>query len=141
MEDAAVNSMKAIWTRAREARWTESEYNEFYRHISHDWSEPLKRVLMRAEGTSEFRALLYIPSRARLGHPDAAPATRGIQLYIRRVFIMSDCKELLPEWLRFLRGVVDSEDLSLNISREILQKNRQIQLIRKARGEEGAARR
>jgi molecular chaperone HtpG len=130
VEDAAVNSMKAIWTRP-EKEVEESEYNEFYRHISHDWEEPLKRVLMRAEGTSEFRALLYIPSRARW---DILMPTgdRGIQLYIRRVFIMSDCKELIPEWLRFLRGVVDSEDLSLNISREILQKNRQIQLIRKA---------
>jgi molecular chaperone HtpG len=130
VEDQAINSMKAIWTRP-EKEVEDSEYNEFYRHISHDWEEPLKRVLMRAEGTSEFRALLYLPGRARWDIL-LPTAERGIQLHIRRVFIMSDCKELIPEWLRFVRGVVDSEDLSLNISREILQKNRQIQLIRKA---------
>ncbi len=128
--DEVLNSMKAIWTRP-EAEVTDEEYAEFYKHISHDWNEPLRRVLMRAEGTSEFRALLFVPSRAPFDL-FMRDASHGVNLYIRRVFIMHDCKDLLPEYLRFVRGVVDSEDLSLNISREILQKNRHIQLIRKA---------
>lgn len=131
IEDQTLNSMKAIWLRP-EKEVTEQEYKEFYKHISHDWNEPLKWIGFRAEGTSnEFKALLYLPEKA--GHTMfVREAQRGIQLYIKRVFIMSDCKDLIPEYLRFVRGVVDSEDLSLNISREILQQNRQIQNIRKA---------
>lgn len=130
VEHETLNSMKAIWTRP-EAEVTEEEFSEFYRHISHDWSDPLKRIAMRAEGTQEFRALFYIPSRAPMDL-FMRDSHQGVQLYIRRVFIMHDCKELIPEYLRFVRGVVDSEDLSLNISREILQQNRQIQVIRRA---------
>ncbi len=128
--DETLNSMKAIWTRS-ESEVTEEEYQEFYRHISHDWNEPLLHGALKAEGTIEFRALLYIPSRAPfdLYFPEAE---RGVQLYIKRIFIMSGCKDLLPEYLRFVRGVVDSEDLPLNISREILQKNRQVKVIRKS---------
>jgi len=129
-EDEVLNSQKAIWTRP-EKDVSDEEYNEFYKHISHDWNDPLKRIVMRAEGTSEFRALLYIPERAPMDM-FMRDYEKGIHLYIKRVFIMSDAKDLVPEYLRFLRGVVDSEDLSLNVSREILQKDRQIAIIRKA---------
>ena len=130
VEYETLNSMKAIWTRP-ESDVTDEEYNEFYKHISHDWTDPLKRIAMKAEGTQEFRALFFIPARAPMDLY-MRDSHQGVQLYIRRVFIMHDCKELVPEYLRFIRGVVDSEDLSLNISREILQQNRQIQIIRKA---------
>lgn len=130
VKDETLNSMRAIWTRP-ESEVEESEYLEFYKHVSHDWAEPLQRIAMKAEGTSEFRALLFIPAHAPYDLFTHEGHTHGIHLYIRRVFIMSDCKELIPEYLRFLRGVVDSEDLSLNISREILQKNRQIEIIRR----------
>ncbi|MBX7245736.1 MAG: molecular chaperone HtpG [Candidatus Sumerlaeaceae bacterium] len=129
VEDITLNSMKAIWTRPS-SEVTDEEYKDFYKHISHDWSDPLKWSTMHAEGTAEFRALLYIPAKAPMDL-FMRDGERGIQLYIKRIFIMQDCKELIPEYLRFVRGVVDSEDLSLNISREILQKNRQIQTIRK----------
>ncbi len=129
LRDETLNSMKAIWTRP-ESEVTEEEYNEFYHHVSHDWSEPLKWTTLKAEGTHEFRALLYFPARAPFDL-FMRDGQHGIHLYIKRIFIMNDCKELIPEYLRFMRGVVDSEDLSLNISREILQKNRQIQVIRK----------
>lgn len=131
VRDEVLNSMKAIWTRP-EKEVTDEEYNEFYKHVSHDWSEPLKRILYKAEGTNEFRALLYIPAKAPFDLFYRDGERSGIHLYIKRVFIMNDCKELIPEYLRFVRGVVDSEDLSLNISREILQKNRQIEIIRKS---------
>lgn len=129
IERQTLNSMKAIWTRPA-SEVTEEEYNEFYKHVSHDWSDPLKRVATKIEGTFEAQALLFIPSKAPMDlfYRDAR---QGIQLYVKRVFIMDDCKELMPNYLRFIKGVVDSEDLSLNISREILQQNRQIQAIRK----------
>jgi molecular chaperone HtpG len=129
IKDEILNSMKAIWTRP-EDEVTAEEYEEFYKHISHDWNKPLQQFSMKAEGTSEFRALLYIPEKAS-DDLFMRDAKHGVHLYIRRVFIMNDCKELIPEYLRFIRGVVDSEDLSLNISREILQQDRQIQRIRK----------
>ena len=124
-----LNSMKAIWLREQKDV-TEEEYNEFYKHISHDWTEPLTRIQGKIEGTMEYRMLLYIPSKAPfdLFQQDG---NHGIHLYVRRVYIMDDCKELLPSYLRFVRGVVDSEDLSLNISREILQQDRQIQRMGK----------
>ncbi len=126
--DETLNSIKAIWTRS-ENDVTEDEYKEFYKHISHDWNDPLSHIVFKAEGLHEFRGLLYIPSKAPMDLYNREGG-QGIHLYIRRIFIMNDCKELIPEYLRFVRGVVDSEDLSLNISREILQKNRQIQVIR-----------
>ncbi|MDR3279890.1 MAG: molecular chaperone HtpG, partial [Synergistaceae bacterium] len=124
-----VNSMKALWTRP-ESDVADDEYNEFYRHISRDWEDPMERVVYRAEGTNEFHALLYIPSRppVDLFYRDGA---HGIGLYIRRVFIMNDCRDLIPEYLRFVRGVVDSEDLPLNVSREILQQDRQTAMIKR----------
>ena len=128
-KDEVLNSMKAIWTR-QEGEVTDEEYQEFYRHLTRDWGDPLKRIISRAEGTSEFKMLLYIPGRAPqdLFWRDAP---HGVHLYIKRIFIMNDCKELLPFHLRFVKGVVDSEDLPLNISREILQQDRHVRIIRK----------
>lgn len=122
-KEEPVNSMKAIWTRPQK-EISDDEFNEFYRHISHDWENPMERIYYKAEGTSEFRALLFIPSRPPMDlfYQDGR---HGVQLYIRRVFIMNDCKELIPEYMRFVKGVVDSEDLSLNVSREMLQQDRQ----------------
>jgi len=128
-KDETLNSIKAIWIRP-EKEVTDEEYTEFYKHISHDWQDPLERVSFKAEGVFEFRGLLYLPSVAPM-NLFTRETIHGIQLYIKRVFIMSDCKELIPEYLRFVKGVVDSEDLSLNISREILQQNKQITVIRK----------
>ncbi|AXG78667.1 molecular chaperone HtpG [Streptomyces paludis] len=126
-EPETVNSMKALWARSR-SEVTDEEYNELYKHISHDWTDPLETVRMQAEGTFEYQALLFIPSHApqdlfMQGHK------RGVQLYVKRVFIMDDCEALMPEYLRFVKGVVDAQDLSLNVSREILQQDRQIQLM------------
>jgi molecular chaperone HtpG len=125
-----LNSMKAIWTRPRD-EVTEAEYREFYKHIAHDWNDPLERLVVHVEGTLEARALLYIPAVAPVDLFLRDRAHRGVQLYVKRVFIMDDCRELLPDWLRFVRGVVASDDLSLNVSREMLQKDRQIQAIRR----------
>ncbi len=127
--DEVLNSQKALWARPR-SEVTEEEYHQFYRHISHDWTDPLEIITMKAEGTFEYEALLFIPSRAPhdLFQRDAR---RGLQLYVKRVFIMDDSKELIPDYLRFVKGVVDAADLSLNISREILQQDRHIQMIRR----------
>jgi len=125
--DETVNSRKALWAR-KDA--TDEEYAEFYRHVSHDWREPLTTIRLAAEGTFEYQALLFLPSHAPMDL-FLREGKRGVQLYVRRVFIMDDCDALVPEYLRFVKGVVDAADLSLNISREILQQDRQIQLIRK----------
>src|SRR6201991_125674 len=129
MGDETLNSMKALWARPR-SEVSDDEYHQFYRHISHDWSDPLEIINMRAEGTFEYEALLFLPSRAPhdLFQRDAR---RGLQLYVKRVFIMDDSSELIPDYLRFVKGVVDAADLSLNISREILQQDRHIQMIRR----------
>ncbi|MBM2621441.1 molecular chaperone HtpG [Actinoplanes sp. LDG1-06] len=129
MGDDTLNSMKALWARPR-SEVSDEEYHEFYRHISHDWSEPLEIINMKAEGTFEYEALLFLPSRAPhdLFQRDSR---RGLQLYVKRVFIMDDSRELIPDYLRFVKGVVDAADLSLNISREILQQDRHIQMIRR----------
>ena len=124
-----LNSMKAIWARSKE-EVSEQEYRDFYKHLTHDWNEPLEHVLVRTEGAVEARALLYIPSQAPFDL-FMRDGKRGVQLYVKRIFIMDDWEALLPPWLRFVRGVVASDDLSLNVSREILQKDRQIQAIRK----------
>ena len=132
--DDTLNSMKAIWTRPA-ADVTDEEYAEFYKHVSRDWTAPARRVAWKAEGTVEFRALLFIPAKApfdlflRAAGDEGSRA--GVHLYVKRVFIMADARELIPEYLRFLRGVIDSEDLSLNVSREMLQKDRQVAAIRK----------
>ncbi|WP_086829714.1 molecular chaperone HtpG [Allokutzneria sp. NRRL B-24872] len=128
-EVETVNSMKALWARPKEET-TEAELTEFYKHVAHDWAEPLETIRLRAEGTFEYQALLFIPSHAPLDL-FMRDGKRGVQLYVKRVFIMDDCESLLPEYLRFVKGVVDAQDLSLNVSRETLQQDRQIQLIRK----------
>jgi molecular chaperone HtpG len=125
-----LNSMKAIWTRP-EGEVSDDEYREFYKHITHDFQEPLLRVSSKMEGTFEAKSLLYIPSKAPHDLYHREMSRRGIQLFVRRVFIMDECRDLVPEYLRFVRGVVDAEDVTLNVSREMLQRDRQIQAIRK----------
>lgn len=127
--DETLNSMKAIWSKNRD-EITDEEYEEFYKHISHDWNPSLDKLHMKFEGTTEYDALLYIPSKAPfdLFHHERK---NGMQLYCRRVFIMDDCKELMPEYLSFIHGVVDAPDLNLNVSREILQQDRLVRNIRK----------
>ncbi|MFN3199230.1 MAG: molecular chaperone HtpG [Bradymonadia bacterium] len=129
VEWPVVNSMKAIWTR-RPADVTDEEYTEFYKHISHDWTEPLERVSIRTEGTFQYSALLFIPENPPfdLYYRDIK---YGLQLYVNRVLIMERCEDLLPSWMRFVKGVVDSPDLSLNVSREMLQEDRRVAQIRK----------
>lgn len=124
-----VNSMKALWTRPS-SDVSDEEYNEFYKHISHDFLDPLETIRLHAEGTFEYQALLFIPAQAPMDL-FMRDRKRGAQLYVKRVFIMEDCEALIPEYLRFVKGVVDAEDLSLNVSRETLQADRQIQMIRK----------
>ncbi len=127
--DKTLNSMKAIWDRPK-GEVTEAEYKEFYKHVSHDWNDPLRTIPVKIEGTLEAYALLYLPAKPPfdLFSPEMK---RGVQLYVKRVFVMDECKELMPPYLRFVKGVVDAHDLSLNVSREILQKDRQIAVIRK----------
>ncbi len=129
-EEETLNSRKAIWLKNR-AEVTEKEYNEFYKHISHDFSDPAKTIHYRAEGTSEFTALLYIPKSAPFDI-FFKDYKIGPILYVKRVQIMDHCEQLLPPYLRFVKGVVDSSDLPLNVSREMLQKNRQVDTIRKS---------
>ena len=128
-EPEVVNSRKALWARPQ-SEVSEEEYTEFYHHVSHDWQPPLETIRLSAEGTFEYQALLFLPSHAPMDL-FMRDSKRGVQLYVKRVFIMDDCEALVPEYLRFVKGVVDANDLSLNISREILQQDRQIQLIRK----------
>ena len=128
-EPEIVNSRKALWARPQ-SEVSEEEYTEFYHHVSHDWQPPLETVRLSAEGTFEYQALLFLPRHAPMDL-FMRDSKRGVQLYVKRVFIMDDCEALVPEYLRFVKGVVDANDLSLNISREILQQDRQIQLIRK----------
>jgi molecular chaperone HtpG len=128
--ETPLNSMKAIWMRP-ESEIEEAEYDEFYRHITHDYQSPMLRVSTTIEGTFEARALLYVPGKAPFDLYHRERLHNGVQLYVRRVFIMDECRDLLPDWLRFVRGVVDAEDLSLNVSREMLQQDRQIKTIRK----------
>ncbi len=129
-EDEVLNSRKAIWLRDK-AEISDGDYAEFYKHISHDFSDPSKVIHYRAEGTSEFTALLFIPSKVPYGI-FFKEFKVGPTLYVRRVQIMEHCEELIPPYLRFVKGVVDSSDLPLNVSREILQSNRQIETIRKS---------
>ena len=129
VQDVTLNSGKAIWDRAK-GDVSEDEYKEFYRHISHDWQAPLRTIPVNIEGTIEARALMFLPAQAP---PDmySPEMKRGLQLYVKRVFVMDECKELMPTHFRFVKGVVDAHDLSLNVSREILQKDRQIGVIKK----------
>lgn len=129
IETETINSMKALWARPKD-EVSEEEYKEFYKHIAHAWDDPLEVIAMKAEGTFEYQALLFIPSHAPFDLFDR-DAKIGVQLYVKRVFIMGDCDQLMPEYLRFIKGVVDAQDLSLNVSREILQQDRQINAIRR----------
>ena len=123
-----VNQAKALWLRPRN-EVTEKEYDEFYRHITHDFEGPLAHTHNRVEGRAEYTQLLYIPKHAPFDLWDRQQR-HGVRLYVRRVFIMDDAEQLIPAYLRFVRGVVDSSDLPLNVSREILQESRDIRLIR-----------
>jgi len=128
-EVETINSMQALWARPKDEVSAE-EYTEFYKHIAHAWDEPLDVIAMRGEGTFEYQALLFIPSVAPFDLFNA-DARIGVQLYVKRVFIMADCEDLMPTYLRFVKGVVDAQDMSLNVSREILQQDRQIAAIRR----------
>jgi len=125
-----VNSMQAIWKRDPK-EISDEEYNEFYKHISKDWQDPTQRLRFRVEGMIEFTGLLFIPQSAPhdLHYRDTK---HGLQLYANRVMIQETCEDVLPTWLRFMRGVVESPDISLNVSREILQQDRHIRTIKKS---------
>ena len=131
VEDTVLNSQKAIWLR-KASEITEEEHESFFAHVAHQPGKPLQSILISAEGTNEFKALLYIPEKApfTLFMPDLQK--KGLQLYIKRVFITDECKELIPDYLRFIKGVVDSSDLPLNVSREILQENPLLKRIEKS---------
>lgn len=129
VEEEILNQRKALWLKNK-SDITESEYNEFYKHISHDFTDPAKVVHYKAEGNTEFSALLYIPSKApfNIFYKDYEI---GLTLYVNRVQIMTHCEELLPVYLRFVKGIIDSSDLPLNVSREILQSNKHVETINK----------
>lgn len=130
----SVNQANALWTRSK-SDVTDEQYREFYKHVSHDFQDPAAWTHNRVEGRSEYTQLLYIPKQAPFDMWDR-DARRGVKLYVKRVFIMDDAEQLLPSYLRFVRGVIDSADLPLNVSREILQESRDVRAIR-----EGSAKR
>ena len=123
-----VNQASALWTRAK-SDVTDEQYKEFYKHVAHDFEDPLAWTHNRVEGSTEYTQLLYIPRRAPFDLYDR-DARRGVKLYVKRVFIMDDAEQLLPGYLRFVKGVIDSADLPLNVSREILQESRDVKAIR-----------
>lgn len=123
-----VNTAAALWTRPK-SEITDEQYGEFYKHLSHDWEPPLAWTHFKVEGAQELTGMLFVPSHPPMDLMERKP--RGVRLFVKRVFIMDDCEELLPEWLRFMRGLIDSQDLPLNVSRELLQKDRTTQAIRK----------
>ncbi|MCG7897329.1 MAG: molecular chaperone HtpG [Candidatus Thiodiazotropha weberae] len=125
-----VNTGTALWMRSR-SEISDEEYNEFYKHVSHDFEDPLLHVHNRVEGNNEYTALLFVPARAPFDLWDR-DQKHGVKLFVRRVFIMDEAEKLMPRYMRFVKGVVDSDDLPLNVSREILQHNRKIDTIRQA---------
>jgi len=127
-EDETVNQASALWARPK-SEITEEQYKEFYKHVAHDFDDPLAYVHAKVEGKQEFTQLLYIPKRAPFDMWDRN-ARHGVKLYVKRVFIMDDAEQLMPLYLRFVRGIVDSNNLPLNVSREILQESRDIETIR-----------
>jgi molecular chaperone HtpG len=129
-EDETINSATALWTRSR-SEISEDEYKEFYKHVSHDFEDPLKWSHNRVEGKLDYTSLLYIPGKAPFDLYNR-DASRGLKLYVQRTFIMDDAEQFLPLYLRFVKGIVDSNDLSLNVSREILQKDPNIDAMRSA---------
>ena len=127
-EDETVNRASALWARAK-SEITEEEYEEFYKHVSHDWEKPLVWSHARVEGRHEYTELLYLPGKAPFDLFDRE-TKHGVKLYVRRVFIMDDAEHLLPRYLRFVKGVIDSNDLPLNVSREILQESKDVEAIK-----------
>lgn len=126
----AVNQAQAMWTRAK-SDISDEDYKEFYKHVSHDWNEPLTWMHNTVEGKLNYTSLLYIPAQAPFDMWNRE-ASRGVKLYVQRVFIMDDAEQFLPAYLRFVKGVLDSNDLSLNVSREILQQDKQVDSLRSA---------
>ena len=129
-EDEQINQASALWARSK-LEITDEQYDEFYKHIAHDFEPPLAYTHAKVEGRQEFTQLFFIPQRAPFDLWDREHR-RGIKLYVRRVFIMDDAEQLMPPYLRFVRGIIDSNDLPLNVSREILQQSRDVQTIRSA---------
>jgi molecular chaperone HtpG len=127
-EDETVNQASALWARPK-AEISDEQYKEFYKHVAHDFDDPLAYVHAKVEGKQEYTQLLYIPSKAPFDMLDRS-ARHGVKLYVRRVFIMDDAEQLMPVYMRFVRGIVDSNNLPLNVSREILQESRDIETIR-----------
>ncbi len=127
-EDETINKASALWARSK-SDITEEEYNEFYKHVSHDYENPLAYTHSRVEGKQEYISLLYVPGKAPFDLYDR-DRRQGIKLYVKRVFIMEDAEKLMPQYLRFVRGVIDSADLPLNVSREILQDSRDVEAIK-----------
>lgn len=128
IEEETVNSASALWTKSKDEISSEA-YNEFYKHVGHDYQDPLVHVHSKVEGTNEYTLLLYVPSRAPFDLWDR-DAKHGVKLYVRKVFITDDAEQLMPRYLRFIRGVIDADSLPLNVSREILQQSKQISNIK-----------